>query len=347
MSIRRHIFYILLFWFFSYPVYSQKIIKKIGSYVLIDIDQTSGLAPGDEIPVFRNDVFGVTEQIGKIAIIKFQDGKYAAKIISENPDFIISINDFIELPGSKKTPKAEPEQEISLDDLLSVPKDNSSSRPEAFQSTASFQISRVVRPYALIEADETTGLNKGQQLTVHRNMPDGTIRQIGKVEILRFQTGKCATKIVQENPGFQISEFDFAEIGMASSRQNNTPIELQQVHMPNKMDFFGYGSIGAGIVMAGVGYLYYSQARSNYSDYQNAKTVNDAVRLYDKTVSLDKKANVFFGAGGGLVVFGILYKWMNRDRTSTNAYQKYTIKPECVPGYTGVKLSFNLNSNNQ
>ena len=80
-----------------YQAYSQEILNRIQHIVLIDIDQTSGLQTGDQVPVNRRGTDGSIIKIGMVEIARYQDGKCAAKIIKEHSGFKISVGDRIQL----------------------------------------------------------------------------------------------------------------------------------------------------------------------------------------------------------------------------------------------------------
>jgi len=92
-------FFIILFSLFICNVaYSQTIIKVVKRYVLIkNVNESSGLAIGDRVPVFRKMNSGTVSRVGEIQILKFVNGRCAAKIASETGQYQIAVGDFIDL----------------------------------------------------------------------------------------------------------------------------------------------------------------------------------------------------------------------------------------------------------
>jgi hypothetical protein len=78
----------------GYTVFAQKIIKRINNYVLID----------QPIKFISNElnVIRISNQnkhkIGVLTIVRFKNDLTAAKIIKELPGYTISVNDLIEIP---------------------------------------------------------------------------------------------------------------------------------------------------------------------------------------------------------------------------------------------------------
>lgn len=85
---------LILFFIIPSLCSSQKIIKVVQSYVLIDTDKNIGNI-NDELIVQRlNDDNSITD-IGKIQIVKFAQNKTAAKILMEFGNNKIRVNDSI------------------------------------------------------------------------------------------------------------------------------------------------------------------------------------------------------------------------------------------------------------
>lgn len=91
--------FIILFSPFIFNVaYAQTIIKIVKPYVLIkNVAESFGLTISDRVPVFRKMNSGTVSRVGEIQIVKFVPGRCAAKIVSEDDGYQISIGDFIDL----------------------------------------------------------------------------------------------------------------------------------------------------------------------------------------------------------------------------------------------------------
>ena len=66
--------------------FSQAILKRAKKYVVIDIDQAFGLNLSDEVNVHRKQMSGDVQNIGKVKIILFKNGKSIGEILSESSD---------------------------------------------------------------------------------------------------------------------------------------------------------------------------------------------------------------------------------------------------------------------
>lgn len=88
--------------------HSQKVLRRVRQYVLIDMNASSGLAVGGEIDVYRKNELGFFSQVGRVRVVRYQSGKCAAEIVSESIDLKISAGDFADLPLMAETPATEP-----------------------------------------------------------------------------------------------------------------------------------------------------------------------------------------------------------------------------------------------
>lgn len=79
-------------------LHSQIIIKVIRGYVLVDTDTGIGRL-NEVIKVYRLKDDGLIT-VCRVRILRFQDGKTGAQIISEEPGYKISVGDFV---GEKRT----------------------------------------------------------------------------------------------------------------------------------------------------------------------------------------------------------------------------------------------------
>jgi hypothetical protein len=94
------LFIILFSLFICNVANAQNIIKIVKKFVLINnVNESSGLVIGDRIPVFRTMKSGSVSKIGQVQIVKFVQGRCAAKIVSENGSGQIAVGDYINLPA--------------------------------------------------------------------------------------------------------------------------------------------------------------------------------------------------------------------------------------------------------
>lgn len=104
-KIRTIFFALILLFSFSF-LSAQVITKVVDKYVLIDKDAGVGKL-NEKVKVYRivgNDVISV----GQVQILKFQNGKAAAKILKLNRGFQIQKGDFISMNKSKPPLAAQP-----------------------------------------------------------------------------------------------------------------------------------------------------------------------------------------------------------------------------------------------
>jgi hypothetical protein len=95
------ILFVAFFILFSHQSFSQNILKRINTLVLIDINERSGCRVGDQLPVFRKR--GASErEMGRIVVVQFKNNKCAGKIISENAVNKITVGDFVKQKSSVK-----------------------------------------------------------------------------------------------------------------------------------------------------------------------------------------------------------------------------------------------------
>ena len=85
--------FILLLLFLTSPVFSQKIIRIIPGYVLIDIDEGLGEI-NDYLYVYRKTDQGVY-YIGTVKILKFGINQTAARVIKLNSNQTIHLGDYV------------------------------------------------------------------------------------------------------------------------------------------------------------------------------------------------------------------------------------------------------------
>jgi len=104
---KKHIFLCLFLLFSASPAFSQKIIRIIPGYVLIDVSEGLGKID-DHLYVYRKSNQGV-HYIGTVKIIKFNINQTAAKIVKLNTNQTIQLGDYV----SKMNPESVKQKLVS------------------------------------------------------------------------------------------------------------------------------------------------------------------------------------------------------------------------------------------
>ena len=174
------------------------------------------------------------------------------------------------------------------------------------------KISKIQKPYILINIDQNSGIHIGDHVAILRLDSKGKPFSIGQAEILKFKNGKCAGRIISLNNGYRIKYNDFIQTIKPDNRTRN------MISLVN---------ISLGIVSAGVGYHYHSKANIIYSDYKNSRDSQTVIKLYDETIRYDKKSQISFGVSGGLIGFGILYYFLKSEDTGNYENKRVSFEP--------------------
>jgi len=74
-------------------LFSQKVIKRTTNYVLIDTD--IGIGNLNEVIMLQRSTERGVIDIGKVKLVRFKNGKAAAKIIKEFEQYRVEIGDFV------------------------------------------------------------------------------------------------------------------------------------------------------------------------------------------------------------------------------------------------------------
>jgi len=308
----------------NYSYSQKKIIKsRIKEYVLLYINESSNAQLNDIFNVYRTDILHDSIIIGNIKIVKFESGKCVAKIINEMSSFPIGKNDYIYL---KQKPK---EVEKKLENKVII------KEPE-------FKIIRRSKNNVVVKGNEQFDLEMYARYPIKTgsNKPGD---QIGIVQILMYKNQKYGAKILSENQESLISVNDYLEpIPIVENEITGTNIDDREYKVSKKIDFIGNGSIITGICTAAFGSYFYYNATQTFTEYEAAKTANDAVRLYDETIQHDNKSKIGFAVGGGLVALGILYKIFRGKGNTIESKSAYKILPIQKRNTIGLTLQFAL-----
>lgn len=311
-----------LLFLFVFPLFSQNITRRFGQYVLVDKGQTEGITLGDCYTIYREISEVNTITVGKIKIIKFYADISAALIVEEDCGFKISPDDYILLPDISKSSIAT--------------------------SSLNSDISLHLKPYIEIRDNELVGFSspdyikfkEGIIYPVFSNLQENPVRN-GTIKIIKDVHNKYVGEILEESKRNSISIFDYI---------SNNPVknyvfdeaELGYYHPKDKWtNYWGYASLGAGIIVSGIAYHNYSKALSKYDDYKAATTAIDAVQLHDKTLYYYNKSKTNIWIGGGLIAFGTIYSIFNRTKAQQD-HELISFKSFHEKGCDGLKLEMAL-----
>lgn len=122
------------------------------------------------------------------------------------------------------------------------------------QSLQSQNILKRMDQYVLIDFDQSSGIKIGDQVKVLRKTTLGDTIDIGMVSIVKFQSSKCAGKIINENPGDSIRLGDF--IKMLSRRKENEQMPDEFNKMFNKNELLPDKSVNLGFKIVRISQKY-------------------------------------------------------------------------------------------
>jgi hypothetical protein len=212
------------------------------------------------------------------------------------------------------------------------------------------KIIRRTNKFVLIEIAPLTGIKIGTQFDVYHSSSKYPDQKIGRIKVIKFQGSKCAGEIISENDKFPITAGDFLKLTeskneVASNAFNQEDLTSNQhqtqLYKRKSNALERYLSIGAGIVSCGLGYTFNNKANSIFADYKDAKTAEDATRLYNDAVKYDKNTNIALGVGAGLIVLGVIYPLLKSNST-TNPKYSFDIYSNHDKIQVAVRLPFNL-----
>ena len=142
--------------------------------------------------------------------------------------------------------------------------------------------------------------------------------------------------IAQIKPALKVEE-------TKTPAQRRTEIPSEPIIAQSRpSNLISYSTFGAGVLTVGLGFLFHNQANSRYEEYEAATTTEDADRLYDETIKLDKRSKISFGVGGGLVAFGAVYYILNRVRTPSVDYSSVSVETIQRRGFIGIGAKISL-----
>jgi hypothetical protein len=202
------------------------------------------------------------------------------------------------------------------------------------------------KQYVLADIGPDSGIKIGDQISVYRNSANGQDLKIGLIKIVRFQAGKCAGQVINENIGNPINSGDFLKLTpnqkdntLSILNEENSPIQQpsKQIYTSKTSYQPKYLSLGAGLLTCGLGYYFNQKANKIFDDYKKAKTADDATRLYNDTVKYDKITNITIGVGAGLVVWGVISPIFKSHSASDQ-----TISFNIYTNYNKIQIAMNI-----
>ena len=197
------------------------------------------------------------------------------------------------------------------------------------------------KKYVIVDIDETYGLNPNDRVNVYKKLITDDIQHVGTLKIVLFKKGKCIGQILSESPEFPIEAGDFISTENNFSKKKNKHSSAVQ-SSSSKNNFLTYLSFGTGIIASGLGYYFYDQANQTYQNYEAATNSQDAVKLYDDTISLDKKSKIGFGVGGGLIAVGIISYLVNRGNSQPQS-NTFSLQPVQKSNFVGFRMNWCFN----
>ncbi len=360
---------ILVFLLGAGASHSQKVLRRVRQYVLIDMNASSGLAVGGEIDVYRKNELGFFSQVGRVRVVRYQSGKCAAEIVSESIDLKISAGDFADLPQMAETPVPEPEPEpagrttetagtdtqtAGAEEAAEAAVDNPDDEPAsgepaadsgfADSATAVYPVLRIRGRLCLIDAPESSGLSVGDEVTVWRRKSDGGDWDVGRVRIRRFQAGQCAAEILSESLGDRISRNDFVrgEIRSEMPGLGDWTIETAPAAPRLLLRKMAVVSAGTGLVSVALGLMQFHFAGQAEDDYRRADAPADADRFHGRSVRLNRSAGLWTGAGAALVLTGIAEWALAGPSGSTESNPSFSLTPSAGPCSAGLSLKLHF-----
>ncbi len=339
--------------------HSQKVLRRVRQYVLIDMNASSGLAVGGEVDIYRKNELGFFSQVGRVRVVRYQAEKCAAEIVSESIDLKISTGDFADIPQMPETPMPEPSESrpgemeawaagetpdkaaegLEPADLDSPPAADSRSTDAA---TAVYPVLRIRGNLVLIDASDSSGLSVGDEVTVWRRKSDGGDWDVGRVRIRKFHAGQCAAEILSESLGDRISKSDFVrgEIVPEMPGLGDWTIETAPSGPKPLLRKMAIASAGAGIASVAIGVMQFRFADQAEDDYRRASVQTDADRFHRRSVRLNRSAGLWTGAGAALILTGVAEWVFGKPSNPSASGTSFSLTPSA--GTRAAGLSLNL-----
>jgi hypothetical protein len=208
------------------------------------------------------------------------------------------------------------------------------------------KVVRIVDDYALIDANQVSGLRKGDIVTILRQIPSGEVREIANAEVAVLRGKRCATRIISTRDNMKVQVGDYIKMPVQSIGAGFT-LQRKTSRSPLSSEsrfnhWISYLSTGTGAVMLGLGFYFADQADQNHEDYLGTTVQKERDRLFNRTNRLDNQSNACLGAGVGLVAVGVtslVFDWIISRNLKTDEFSFAPIK---AGKFYGVNLRFNL-----
>lgn len=212
------------------------------------------------------------------------------------------------------------------------------------------KITKINRPYVLIDVSASSGVAVGNKLNVVRQIGPGQEKTIGKVEIVVFKQGKCAGKIISETSSYPMRVGDQIQLQQAATNQPKTTkrstASTPTYRAASSANYLPtYLSVAAGVAAFGASYYYWDQAEQSAKSY-DAMSMSDKSNNHDSIEKDLKKydalSNSFGAVGGALITAGIAYYLFNRSSVSSLS-SNIDVQPIYASNYKGMNLSLSFN----
>lgn len=214
--------------------------------------------------------------------------------------------------------------------------------------TFSQEVTRVKRPYILIDVAEGEGVKIGDEMNIYRLDAAGNPVITARVEIVTFRGSRCGAKIIVEDDQFMIQtgdrllmpyENDIRQQLIQRGPPSTEPPTTQYRYNYGRSHWLSYVTITAGLISGGLGYYFYNEAE----DLSNVQplSLEHQYELAEEIRKYDNQSNFSVGLGGGLIAFGVLHYFLTRNKPP-NPNQIFTLHPVQKRGVMGMGLQFAL-----
>lgn len=303
--------------------YPQVVIKRIQKYVLLDIDESSGVQIYDCFDLYRKDNHWGETNVGRIRIIRFQSGKCAAQIIEEDIESPIIEGDFIKLQSAE----AESDNSKTETFILDEP---------------SYKIMRRNGDYVLIDADKSAGFKVDKMYPIRSLLHEKDEHEVGVIKITQFFNNRFIGRVLNERSNHFVAKGDRVIPVPIENQKSSASGKPLVVMNQNKNHLLTYSALTGGLVAAGLSFFFYEQMNKKHDEYELATTSEDASRLYDETLKLYDNSQIALKVGGGLVVFGLVYALINKGKPAPSIRSDLSIQTVTKKDYVGLGVSFDI-----
>ncbi|MBN2416381.1 hypothetical protein JXO52_11095 [bacterium] len=180
----------------------------------------------------------------------------------------------------------------------------------AFAAIAPAQeVTRVNRPYLLLDLPETSGVSAGAVLPLERHLPSGARVTVGSVKLLFYRDTISVALILDEDQFLSIQEGD--RLQLHPLRTSGSGSVRGSFAAAAASPWVSYTAAGLGLVSGGLAWFYYEKAAEAAST--TPESLSHYLRLSRKVTAYDNRSNLFQGVGAGFFVFSALHYFFIRD----------------------------------